>query len=321
MAFILLCVGFIVLLKGANYFVSGACFIANAFNIPRMIIGITIIAFGTSLPELAVNVNASLSSSNNLALGNIIGSNIINTLLILGITSIIKPISINKETLKKEFPMLILCTSILIILPLNFFYKDSVRQLSRFDGLLLLGLFILFMRNLISSKSIDELTPSEPLIKNNKKIPYKKKKLLIKNAIITILGLIAIVMGSKLIVHESILIARYFGISERIIGLTVIALGTSLPELVTSITASLKNETEIALGNILGSNIFNILLILGITSCIKPLSIEINVFYDIIFLVLITIITYLFSLTKKNVSRYEGLILSSFYIAYVSYIL
>lgn len=319
MEFLLLITGFIMLIKGANYFVDGASSIAKFFKVPTIIIGLTIVAFGTSSPELAVNINAILKDSNNIALGNIVGSNILNILLILGITSIIKPMHINKNTLTKEFPFLILSTLVLFVLSLDIYSKNGIKQLSKIDGFILLILFIAFFYYLINSTIKSKRTIEST--SNTEESNNITKHYIYKSIGITVCGLAAIIIGGNLVVDQSVLIAKNFGISERIIGLTIVALGTSLPELVTSVVAAWKNESDIAIGNIIGSNIFNMLLILGISSWIKPLPIDSSSYFDILFLVFATIITYILCLSKKNISRYEGLTLSFFYIAYIGYIL
>lgn len=315
MTFILLIVGFILLIVGANYFVDASSSIARIFKIPSMIIGLTIVAFGTSSPELAVNISAILKGSTNIAIGNVVGSNIVNILLILGITAIIKPVNLSTNTLKKEFPFLLISTLALYILALDIFKSGPISELSRFDGVILLILFCIFFYYLITS-TISSNQSSE----NAKEEPIKKASLP-KSIIISILGLAGIIFGGDLVVNQSVIIARNFGISERIIGLTIVAIGTSLPELVTSVIAATKNESEIAIGNILGSNIFNILFILGVSASIRVLPVDNVNYLDIIVLVFATIITYILSITKKKVSRYEGTFLSIFYIAYIAYIL
>lgn len=319
MEFLLLITGFIMLIKGADYFVDGASSIAKFFKVPTIIIGLTIVAFGTSSPELAVNINAILNNSNNIALGNIVGSNIVNILLILGITSIIKPMHINKNTLTKEFPFLILSTLVLFVLSLDIYSKNGIKQLSKIDGLVLLILFIAFFYYLINSTVKSKIAIENT--SNTEKSENITKYYIYKSIIVTVCGLAAIIMGGNLVVEQSVIIAKNFGISERIIGLTIVAIGTSLPELVTSVVAAWKNEADIAIGNIVGSNIFNMLFILGISSWIRPLPIDSSSYFDILFLVFATIITYILCLSKKNISRYEGITLSFFYIAYIGYIL
>lgn len=319
MEFLLLITGFIMLIKGADYFVDGASSIAKFFKVPTIIIGLTIVAFGTSSPELAVNINAILKNSNNIALGNIVGSNIVNILLILGITSIIKPMHINKNTLTKEFPFLILSTLVLFVLSLDIYSKNGIKQLSKIDGLVLLILFIAFFYYLINSTVKSKIAIENT--SNTEKSQNITRYYIYKSIVVTVCGLAAIIMGGNLVVEQSVIIAKNFGISERIIGLTIVAIGTSLPELVTSVVAAWKNEADIAIGNIVGSNIFNMLFILGISSWIRPLPIDSSSYFDILFLVFATIITYILCLSKKNISRYEGITLSFFYIAYIGYIL
>lgn len=315
MTIILLIIGFALLIAGATYFVDGSSSIARIFKIPSMIIGLTIVAFGTSSPELAVNISAILKDSSSIAIGNVVGSNIVNILLILGITSLIKPVNLTNNTLKKEFPFMLISTITLYILSLDIFKNNPTNQLSRFDGVILLILFCMFFYYLIMST-----IRSKQNLKNAKDEPTKKTSLP-KSILLSIFGLAAIIFGGNLVVEQSVILARNFGISERIIGLTIVAVGTSLPELVTSVIAAMKNEGDIAIGNIIGSNIFNILFILGISSSIRALPVDSGSYLDIVVLVVATIITYIISITKKKVSRYEGAFLSMFYVSYIAYIL
>jgi cation:H+ antiporter len=312
--FIFLILGFLLLIKGADIFVDGSSNVAKIFKVPTVIIGLTIVAFGTSSPELAVNISAALKGSGSITLGNIVGSNIVNILFILSVTCLIKPLNIKESILKKEFPFLVFITLVLLLMCMD----NGVDQISRLDGMLLLGLFIMFFINLIKT-SLNNRPLASKYEENNSQ--ENKKFFLLKNIIMTAIGFIMIVYGGDLVVKNSIIIAQILGVSERIIGLTVVALGTSLPELVTTVVATFKNENDIALGNIIGSNIFNILMILGVSSTISPITINKYNGFDIIILFLATVGTYIFFYGKKTVSKHEGIVLSIGYLLYMGYLL
>lgn len=312
MEYINLLIGFILLIKGADLFVDGASSIAKIFKVPSILIGLTIVAFGTSSPEAAVSINAVLKNSNAIAVGNIVGSSIFNILLIVGISAIINPMTIKHQTILKELPFLLLSSIVLYVLCADTLLQGfSHNNLSTADGIILLSLFSIFMYYIIEMAILSKDNSTEEV----KKMPMRK------SIIFIILGIIGILIGSNFIVSSSQIIALRLGMSETLIGLTIVAVGTSLPELVTSITASIKGENDIAIGNAIGSNVFNILFILGITSLIKPIPVESKVFFDLSFLVIGTIFTFLLVITKKQVSRIEGILLSIPYIGYMIYII
>lgn len=312
MDYLVLIIGFIFLIKGANFFVDGSSAIAKKFRVPPILIGLTIVSFGTSAPESAVSINAALKGSNEIALGNVIGSNLFNFLLVIGISSIINPMKVQKGTILKEFPFTILTSFVLFILCADISLQGaSVDVLSRADGLILLSLFSVFLYYLIEMAILSK----EDYKEETKDISLGK------SILISIVGALGIMLGSEWVVDASSSIAIKLGMSQNLVGLTIVAVGTSLPELVTSITAAFKKESDIAMGNVIGSNIFNLLFILGISSAIRPIPINSIIFIDMIFLLIITILTYIFAITKRSVYRGEGVLLSLSYIAYMAFII
>ncbi|MGB3367785.1 MAG: calcium/sodium antiporter [Acidaminobacteraceae bacterium] len=316
MVYIILIIGFIFLIKGADLFVGGASSISKALKVPPILIGLTVVAFGTSAPEAAVSINAALSGSNEIAVGNIIGSNIFNLLMVVGIASIIYPLKIQKMTILKEFPFVFLSSIALIILSFDKILQGSSSDvLTRADGLMLLLIFLVFLYYLIEmairskDKSINE---SMEIVSNQS---------FLKSIIKSIIGIAGIIFGADLVVSSSSQIASSFGMSESLVGLTIVSVGTSLPELVTSIVAALKKESDIAMGNVIGSNIFNILFVLGLSSLITPIPVNPIMIFDMLFLIAITLITFGFSITKKLIVRGEGIILSSLYLFYLVFII
>ncbi len=308
MQIILLVVGFALLIKGADFFVDGASSTASNFRIPKILIGLTIVAFGTSAPELAVSFSSLASGNTDMVLGNVIGSNIINILLILGLAAVIRPLRIRKATIRKEIPIAILVSSLLVVLFLDVQLKSgSVNQITRSDGIAILLFFAVFLYYLISM-AIKERC------KNEVETP---KWRLLPSLGITAIGLVGIIFGSNLVVDSATHIAQGIGISERLISLTVIALGTSLPELVTTVVSARKGETDMVIGNILGSNIFNICIVLGvpvaILGTITPESFKI---IDLIMLMASAILLYIFSATEHKITRREGIMLLIVFVLY-----
>lgn len=264
MNYILLLVGFVFLIKGADGFVSGASSIAKKFNIPPLIIGLTIVAFGTSAPEAAVSVTAALKGQNDMAIANVVGSNIFNFLVVIGITSMIKPIKVQKSTIIKEFPFVILASFVFSVISHDTRFQDaSQNMLSKADGYILLSLFAIFMYYLIEMAFTSKDNEQQEEIEE---IPLNK------SIIYSILGIIGIIIGGQLVVDSASNIALAWGMSENLVGLTIVSVGTSLPELVTSIVAARKGESDIAIGNAVGSNIFNLLFVLGLSSAIHSIA-------------------------------------------------
>lgn len=314
MEYIFLILGFLMLIKGADFFVDGASNLAKAFNVPSILIGLTIVAFGTSAPEVAVSISASLKGNNSIAIGNVLGSNIFNVSFILGISAIFFPLSVQKNTIKKEIPLMLLASISLLVLGMDTMFDNQKQMLiSRSDGFMLLLLFLVFFYYIIeialNSKN------EESIEKNvlNKNI----FKILIKVAI----GLILIILGGNFVVDNSIIIAKNFGLSETLIGLTIVAIGTSLPELVTSIVASIKKQSDIAVGNVVGSNIFNTFFILGASASINPLYVDKNLSFDIFFNLIISTVLLIFAFRKKDINRLEGFALLFMYISYMLYLI
>lgn len=305
---ILLIVGFVLLIKGADIFVDGASNTAQNFKVSKMLIGLTIIAFGTSAPELAVSFSALASGNTDMVLGNVIGSCIMNILLILGVAAVIHPIKIKSNTVKKELPLCLLISTALAVLFLDFnLGSGSPNQITRSDGLVLILFFCVFLYYLITlARQKTEDNHHE-----------KPKFSLGKSLLLVALGLIAIIIGSELVVDNASNIASAIGLSERVIALSVIAFGTSLPELVTTIVASKKGEQDIVVGNIIGSNIFNICLVLGLPvvlfGAIIPSSFQI---IDIIALVASAALLFIFAFTTRQINRTEGFIMLALFAAY-----
>ena len=295
---VLLIAGFVLLIKGADWFVDGASSTASNFKVPKTLIGLTIIAFGTSAPELAISLKALSSGQTDMVLGNVIGSNILNVLLILGLAAVIRPLMIRKETVRKEIPICILISSLLIVLFLDIQLNAAPKnEITRSDGIAILLFFAVFLYYLIAMAihARDHNKTEKPRWK------------IWKSLLFTALGLVGIVIGSNLVVDNATLLAGAMGISERVIALSVIALGTSLPELVTTVVAARKGETELVLGNILGSNIFNICIVLGVPVAIygsvSPASFAV---YDLVALVGSAALLFVFSATNHKINRVEG---------------
>lgn len=314
MTYILLIIGFALLIKGADLFVNGSSNIAKLLRVPTILIGLTIVAFGTSSPEATVSIIAALEGNADVALGNVVGSNILNITLIVGLTAFLYPLRVESETIRKEIPFTLLSSVVLLILMSDIALQGSSSNLlTRSDGFILLLFLSIFMYYIIEiglksrKEKADEPVPED--------IRWGK------NILITILGLAAIIFGGDLVVDNGTEIAYSLGMSETLVGLTIIAIGTSLPELVTSISAALKKESEIALGNIVGSNIFNILFVLGGSATISPLATNNKMFIDVILMIVLTIILLVFSRTSFRIGKREGFVLVAAYIIYLVYII
>ena len=319
MSYILLIIGFVLLIKGADIFVDGASEIAKKFKIPEIIVGLTIVSIGTSAPELAVSIISSLKGSNEITMGNIIGSNIFNTLMVLGITSIIMPIVIKKSSISKDFIISVIVAILLLVLTFGDLLWGGTSQISTLNGIVLLILctgYLLLL--LLDTKKRNSLV-------GNIESEQPQEEIKILTCIIKILiGVAGVVSGGEMVVNAATNIATTFGMSQKLIGLTIIAVGTSLPELVTSIIAAIKGKNDIALGNVFGSNIFNMLLILGTAASINPIPVLPQLGIDLIFLIVVTLILGGFMFVGKNgkskLSRKEGLILVLMYVVYIVYI-
>lgn len=305
----LIIIGFIFLIASADLLVDGSSGIAKKFHIPEIIIGLTIVSIGTSMPELFVSITSALEGHSDMSLGNIIGSNLSNLLLILGLSAIIKPVVFQKETRLYEIPMCLLFTITFMI------FCNTNDGISRIEGIVLLLLFCVFLGYTIFMGIKESKTNLE---KDDAK--EEKNNSIVKNIILVILGVIGLKVGGDLTVDNAVNVANYFNISEKIISLTILAVGTSLPELVTSVTAAIKGNSDIAIGNIIGSNIFNILLILGVASIIKPITYNVTYNFDISILIVATVILALFPFIppKDKMSRANGIIYFLMYIAYLA---
>ena len=313
---LLLIVGFILLIKGADIFVDGASSLAENFKVPKMVIALTIVAFGTSAPELAVSVQAILANSSEIVLGNVVGSNILNILLILGVSSLFSPMGVKDDTVNKEIPLTILISTLLIAVSFdNMFDKNITNIISRTDGLTILLFFAIFIYYLVS------IMKNKTKNKNKEDIS-KPKYGKILSFLLLLLGLAGIVVGSNFVVDNATEIAKLLGVSDKMISLTIVAFGTSLPELVTSVQASRKGENDIAIGNIIGSNIFNIGMVIGIPAFLIN-NINVGAFNYIDMISMIASAILLFILTRKNnkIDRKCGILMLIMFIIYYSYVL
>ena len=307
---LLVVAGFMFLIFGANWLVNGASALAKKYNVSDLAIGLTIVALGTSAPELVVNIISSVNGYSDLVLGNIIGSNNFNLFIVLGLLALILPIKVQSSTAWKEIPIS-LFVSVLLLFLINDFQFSGKTYSSRIDGFIMLGLFCLFLYYVFHQM---------------KKEPQTQTKVNQKSAIkvwgLIIVGLTGLIAGGQLVVENSVNIANEIGVSEKIIGLTIVAVGTSLPELVTSIVATTKKNSDIAIGNLIGSNIFNILLILSISSIINPIEYNSKFNLDLFIMIAGTFLLLMFMISGKNktLDRWEAAILFSFYIVYTIYL-
>ncbi len=309
----LLIIGLLLLIKGGDWLVNGASSIARKYSISELVIGLTIVAFGTSAPELVVSSLAAINHHPEIALGNVIGSNNFNLFVILGILGVISPLAVQKTTIRIEIPISLAAALILLLLANNFFIGESL-VINRLDASILLVCFIAFIRYIWKTiKKEDVKFPS-----NSNEAIQKP----IRSVVLILLGLAGLILGGKWVVDSSVDIARYFNTSEKVIGLTIVAMGTSLPELFTSIIAIRKNSTDIAIGNVIGSNIFNIFLILGVGGIIRPMEYSIAFNTDLILLIVgsILLLLAMFTGKKRKLDRWEAIILLGIYIVYMVYV-
>lgn len=306
----LVVIGFVLLIKGADWMVNGSTLLAKKNKIPDLAIGLTIVAFGTSAPELVVNTVASYENHSDIVLGNVIGSNNFNLFMILGIVGLIFPIAVQSSTVWKEIPISLVAALVFLVLANGYIVGDI--GLSRVDGIILLSLFLGFLFYIYKQMKSDVSTTEEVEITASN---YKIWGFII-------LGLIGLVIGGKLIVDNAVSIASNLGVSEKIIGLTIIAAGTSLPELMTSVVAALKKNSDIAIGNIIGSNIFNIFLILSVSSLVRPIEFS-TVFNTDIYLLLggtVFLFVTMFTGKRKTLDRWESGLLLTVFIGYTTYL-
>lgn len=306
---LLLALGFVLLSKGADVFVDGSASVATKAGIPQLVIGLTIVAMGTSAPEAAVSISSAIAGSAEIAVGNVVGSNILNVLIILGLSATIVPLAVRKISLVLDIPMVLLATVVLFVLGL-------FGSINFIGGIILLLIFIGYMAILF----INAKKPKKPGELEEEDAPIKVMPVW-KSIIFIVLGLGMIVLGSDVTVDSATALARIFGVSERFIALTIVALGTSLPELFTSVNAAIKGNADIAVGNILGSNIFNILFILGLTSLIIPVPFESKFLIDTIVAFVAALLILLFSLKSKKLARWAGIVMLVAYVGYFVYLL
>jgi cation:H+ antiporter len=315
LTYILLAIGFALLIKGADYFVEGSSKIATMLRVPPLLVGLTIVAFGTSSPEATVSIIAAMEGSSEVSLGNVIGSNIFNITLVVGITAMINPLAVETTTIRKEIPFTLLASVALAAVASDIALQmASINSIGRSEGIILLLFFLIFLYYIIEV-ALNNREPVSDLAAVTGKGTWGK------NIFITLAGLAAIIFGGDLVVDNATEIALSLGMSETLAGLTIVAVGTSLPELITSITAALKKKSEIALGNIVGSNIFNILFVLGTSATIAPLAVNDKIFTDIALMIILTAVLLIFSRSKFKISKIEGAILAAVYIAYLVYII
>lgn len=306
-AILILVAGFVLLIKGADFFVEGSSSVARRLKVPSIIIGLTIVAMGTSLPECAVSVTASLSNNNALAVSNVVGSNIFNLMVVCGACALFVPLKVHINTLKKEFPFSVFCA----VLLLGFGYLGMM--LGRVDGVILLIVFGVYLAWMIRSAMQARAEAFE--------MDEEEEILSVGKCILFIVGgAVAIKFGGDFVVDGATVVAEGLGLSQNLIGLTVVALGTSLPELVTSIVAARKDEVDMAVGNVIGSNVFNILLILGVASTISPIAFIMENVIDIIILIAMSFIVWAMTWSGRMINRKEGMLMLTLYAAYLVYI-
>lgn len=319
-AILILVIGFVLLIKGADFFVEGSSSVAKKFHVPAMLIGMTIVAMGTSLPECAVSVTASLANNNSLAVSNVIGSNIFNLMVVCGACALFSPLTIRQDTLKKEFPLSIICAALMLVLG----YIGMT--LGHIDGIIFLVLFVGYLLWMIqSAKKARAAVLSDPAQSSQiEQAEFVEENIAIlptwKSLVFIIGGMIAIKFGGDFVVDGASSIASSMGLSQTLIGLTIVAMGTSLPELVTSLVAAKKGEVDMALGNVIGSDIFNILFVLGIATAISPISFLMENVIDIILLIIMSVIVLAFAWTRQQINRKEGILMLLMYAAYMVYI-
>jgi cation:H+ antiporter len=300
---VLLLVGFVFLIKGSDLFVDGASSIASILKIPTIIVGLTIVAFGTSAPEAAVSITSSLTGSNALAVSNVIGSNLFNMLMVIGVSALLGDLLMEKSVLNKDLPFLVAITILFaafILIGWN---------ITNIEGIILLIILIAYILYLIrSSKKSADANKVE-----------KAKLSLPKSIIFIVIGLAGIILGGDLVVNSASDIAMALGMSETLVGLTIVAIGTSLPELVTSLTALKKGENQLVIGNVIGSNIFNILFVLGASSAISAIPLDSSLLIDVVFMLAVTILCFIFGKTQEKYDKKEGIILVALFIVYMAF--
>ena len=314
MTYIFLILGFVLLIKGADFFVEGSSAVAKKLKVPSLIIGMTIVAMGTSLPECAVSVTASITNNNALAVSNVVGSNIFNLMVVCGACALFAPLAVQVGTLKKEFPFSILVGVLLLVLG----YIGM--EVGHVDGVILLVLFAAFLFWMVQSAKKARAAGEALEIEEEEEAEHLADLPVWKCIVYIVLGAAAIAFGGDFVVDSASEIAADFGLSQNLIGLTIVALGTSLPELVTSIVAARKKEADMALGNVIGSNIFNVLFVLGIAATISPVAFIMENVIDIVILTIMSVVVLIFAWSKKQIGRIEGIVMLLAYAGYMVYI-
>ena len=309
---LILIVGFIILIYGADIFVDGASSLARNFKLSPMLIGLTIVAFGTSSPEFAVSIQSLISNNGDMILGNVIGSNILNTFLILGVCALFHSLTVKNNTVKKELPIALLLTSLFIVLMADGMFSLGENSFTRQDGIVLLLFFLVFIYYLISMMRNKVDADQDTPIKYNK----------FKSILLTIIGIVGIILGSRFVVDGASTIAEILGVSQRMISLTIVALGTSLPELATSVAATRKGEYDIAIGNVIGSNIFNIGIVVGLPVAILGgiNNIAFN-YVDLGVLFVASLVLFIFSFNDRKITKAEGIMMLMLFLTYYSYVI
>lgn len=318
---LLLAVGFAFLVKGADFFVEGSSSIAKKLKVPPIIIGLTIVAMGTSLPETAVSVTASLVQNNELAVSNVVGSNIFNLMFVIGVCSILTPIMVQKATVVRDIPLSLGCALFLLVLGVSGLGDKTGMTLGHADGVIFLIVFAGYIFTMVRSAMKARAAGQKVEIEGVEECDNMKELSYGKSILFLIVGAAAIAFGGDLTVDTASRIAIELGMSQTLVGLTIVSIGTSLPELVTSVVAARKNEVDMAVGNAVGSNIFNILMVLGISSAISPVALIRENIFDIVLLMVFSVMVWIFAGTRKKIERKEGIIMVVVYLIYCAYII
>ena len=318
---LLLAVGFAFLVKGADFFVEGSSSIAKKLKVPPIIIGLTIVAMGTSLPETAVSVTASLVQNNELAVSNVVGSNIFNLMFVIGVCSILTPIMVQKATVVRDIPLSLGCARVLLVLGISGLGDKTGMTLGHADGVIFLIVFAGYIFTMVRSAMKARAAGQKVEIEGVEECDNMKELSYGKSILFLIVGAAAIAFGGDLTVDTASRIAIELGMSQTLVGLTIVSIGTSLPELVTSVVAARKNEVDMAVGNAVGSNIFNILMVLGISSAISPVALIWENIIDIVLLMVFSVMVWIFAGTRKKIERKEGIIMVVVYLVYCAYII
>ena len=317
---LLLAVGFAFLVKGADFFVEGSSSIAKKLKVPPIIIGLTIVAMGTSLPETAVSVTASLVQNNELAVSNVVGSNIFNLMFVIGVCSILTPIMVQKATVVRDIPLSLGCALFLLVLGVSGLGDKAGMTLGHADGVIFLIVFAGYIFTMVRSAMKARAAGQKVEIEGVEECDNMKELSYGKSILFLIVGAAAIAFGGDLTVDTASRIAIELGMSQTLVGLTIVSIGTSLPELVTSVVAARKNEVDMALGNVIGSNIFNILLVLGVAGAISPVAFVTENLIDIAILVVMSVVVWIFAWSKKKLVNWHGAVMLVSYVAYLVYI-